>query len=248
MGEIGGYAAALKTTLGDRKLDPAFKALMLGLPTEADIAAALVSNVDTDQVLKARDFVRGQLGTRLRDTLLGIWNDTRESGGYEPSPESTGRRSLRYAVLGLLAAGMPDTTIDLIQRELASASSMTAEIGALTAMLSIDAPETQQELDKFYARHRGDNLLVDKWFALNSYVADAAKIETLMGHPDFRLSTPNRVYALIGGFTSMNLSGFHAADGEGYRVVADTILKVERDQPPGGGAHGHRFPQLAHHG
>jgi len=231
MGEIGGYAAALKTTLGDGKLDAAFKALMLGLPTEADIAAALAANVDTDQVLKARDFVRGQLGRRLRDTLLGIWNDTQESGNYQPNPESTGRRSLRYAVLGLLAAGMPDTTIDLIQRELASASSMTAEIGALTAMLSIDAPETQQELEKFYERHKGDNLLVDKWFALNSYVADAAKIETLMGHPDFRLSTPNRVYALIGGFTSMNLSGFHAADGEGYRVVADTILKVNAINP-----------------
>jgi aminopeptidase N len=231
MGEIGGYAAALKTTLGDQKLDPAFKALMLGLPTEADIAAALASNVDTDQVLKARDFVRAQLGRRLRDTLLGAWNDTRESGKYEPDPESTGLRSLRYAVLGLLAAGMPDTTIDLIQRELASASSMTAEIGALTAMLSIDAPETQLELEKFYGRHKGDNLLVDKWFALNSYVADAARIEALMGHPDFRLSTPNRVYALIGGFTSMNLSGFHAADGEGYRVVADTILKLDKTNP-----------------
>jgi aminopeptidase N len=108
---------------------------------------------------------------------------------------------------------------------------MTAEIGALTAMLSIDAPETRQELEKFYGRHRGDSLLVDKWFALNSYVADAARIETLMGHPDFRISTPNRVYALIGGFTSMNLSGFHAADGEGYRVVADTILKVNAINP-----------------
>jgi aminopeptidase N len=231
IGEIGGYAAALKTILGDGKLDQAFKALMLGLPTEADIAAALGSNVDTDKVLEARDFVRGQLGIRLKDTLLGTWNDTRESGAYEPSPQSTGRRSLRYAALGLLAAGMPDATIDLIQRELASASSMTAEIGALTAMLSIKAPETQQELDKFYERHRGDSLLVDKWFALNSYVADAARIEALMGHPDFRLSTPNRVYALIGGFTSMNLSGFHAADGEGYRVVADTILKVNAINP-----------------
>ena len=59
----------------------------------------------------------------------------------------------------------------------------------------------------------------------------AARIEALMGHPDFRLSTPNRVYALIGGFTAMNLSGFHAADGEGYRVVADTILKVNAINP-----------------
>ncbi len=231
MGAIGGYAAALKTILGDKNLDAAFKALMLGLPTEADIAATLVSDIDTDMVLQARDFVRSQLGRRLRDTLLGIWNDTKEPGDYLPNPEGTGRRSLRYAVLGLLAAGIPDMTIDLIQRELASASNMTAEVGALTAMLSIDAPETQQALDAFYGRHKADHLLVDKWFALNSYVGSAAHIEKLMRHPDFRLTTPNRVYALIGGFTSTNLSGFHSADGEGYRIVAETILKLDAINP-----------------
>jgi aminopeptidase N len=77
-------------------------------------------------------------------------------------------------------------------------------------------------------------LLVDKWFALNAQIPGAgaaARIESLMGHPDFRLSTPNRVYALIGGFTSMNLSGFNAANGEGYRVVADTILKLDVINP-----------------
>jgi aminopeptidase N len=229
--DVSGYAAALESTLGDKKLDAAFKAMMLGLPTEADIAAALVSNVDTDLVLQARDYVRGQLGAKLKHTLLGIWKDTTERGDYVPDPASTGRRSLRYAALGLLAAGAPHTSIGLIQKELASATNMTAEIGALTAMLSIDAPETAEELDRFYARHSGDHLLVDKWFALNSYVGDATKIEELMGHRDFRLTTPNRVYALIGGFTTVNLSGFHAADGEGYRIVAETILKLDAVNP-----------------
>ena len=124
--------------------------------------------------------------------------------------------------------------IELSQHDLASASNMTAEIGALTAMLGIDAPETQFELEKFYLRHAHDHLLVDKWFALNSSIPTAGaarRIEALMGHPDFRLGTPNRVYALIGGFTSTNLSGFNAADGEGYRVVADTILKLDVINP-----------------
>jgi aminopeptidase N len=52
-----------------------------------------------------------------------------------------------------------------------------------------------------------------------------------MRHPDFRLTTPNRVYALLGGFTAMNLSGFHAADGEGYRIVAETILQLDAINP-----------------
>jgi aminopeptidase N len=228
------YADALQKTLSDTTLDAAFKALMLGLPTEADIAAALGKDVDTDMVLKARDRVRAKLGSALKEGLLAIWKDTAERGAYVPSPENTGRRSLRYAALGLLAAGAPNLVVDLIQNDLATASSMTAEIGALTAMLGIDVPERNLELEKFYTRHAEDHLLVDKWFALNSYIPGAgaaARIERLMEHPDFRLSTPNRVYALIGGFSSVNLSGFNAADGEGYRVVADTILKLDRINP-----------------
>jgi aminopeptidase N len=98
-------------------------------------------------------------------------------------------------------------------------------------MLGIDAPETEAAMEAFYKRHRADHLLVDKWFALSSYTGDAAKIESLMAHPDFRLTTPNRVYALLGGFTAMNLSGFHAASGEGYRIVAETILKLDAMNP-----------------
>ena len=232
--DTAGFAAALQNTLDDRRLDPAFKALMLSLPTEPDIAAAIGKDVDTDLILQSRNLVRAELGTALKDSLLEIWRDTEERGVYAPTPENTGRRSLRYAALSLLAAGLPEVSTGLIQRDLAPASNMTAEIGALTAMLGIDAPETKLELEKFYARHAGDHLLVDKWFALNAQIPGAgaaARIESLMGHPDFRLSTPNRVYALIGGFTSMNLSGFNAANGEGYRVVADTILKLDVINP-----------------
>ncbi len=207
---------------------------MLGLPTEADIAAAIAKDVDTDLVLQSRNRLRAELGAELKDILLAIWKDTEERGAYAPTPENTGRRSLRYAALGLLAAGAPRIAVDLIQRDLSNASNMTAEIGALSTLVSIDAPETNLELEKFHTRHAGDSLLVDKWFSLHAQVATpgaAARIEALMGHPDFRLSTPNRVYALIGGFTAMNLSGFHAADGEGYRVVADTILKLDKTNP-----------------
>ena len=48
--------------LTDTTLDAAFKALMLGLPTEADIAAALGKDVDTDLVLQSRNRVRAELG------------------------------------------------------------------------------------------------------------------------------------------------------------------------------------------
>jgi aminopeptidase N len=232
--QMKGYAEALQKTLDDGSLDEAFKALMLGLPTEADIAATLAREVDTDLVLQARNQVRSELGSALRESLLAIWKDTEERGTYVPNPESMGRRSLRYAALNLLAAGAPQIAVKLAQQDLVRRTSMTAEIGALSAMTGIDGPETNLELERFYTRHAGDHLLVDKWFALNSYLPGpnaAARIEKLMGHPDFRLTTPNRVYALIGGFTAMNLAGFNAADGTGYRLVAETILKLDRINP-----------------
>ncbi len=229
-----GFADALRETVENQKLDDAFKALMLGLPTEADIAAALGSEVDADLVFKSREHLRRALGQDLKDRLLAIWSETAERGAYAPTPADTGRRALRYSAMGLLASASPDLAMGLIQREISTASNMTAEISALGAMLGIDAAETISELDKFYERHATDHLLVDKWFALNAQMPGqgaAGRIEKLMQHPAFRLTTPNRVYALIGGFTSGNFPGFHDASGEGYRVVADTILQLDRINP-----------------
>jgi aminopeptidase N len=232
--DSAGFAAALEKTLTDKTLDSAFKALMLGLPTEADIASAIGRDVDTDRVFAAREHVRRQLGLALENTLLSVWFETAETGAYSPTPENTGRRSLRFAALGLLAAANPRKCIELAVRELANARDMTTEIGALTAMLGVDAPETRNELDNFYARHAADHLLVDKWFGLNAQIPGAgaaARIEKLMAHPAFRLNTPNRVYALIGGFTTLNPAGFNAVDGEGYRIVAETILRLDAINP-----------------
>jgi aminopeptidase N len=75
---------------------------------------------------------------------------------------------------------------------------------------------------------------VDKWLLLNAQIpgADAARrIEMLTEHPAFSFTTPNRVYALIGGFTAGNPSGFNAAHGEGYAVVADVILRLNEANP-----------------
>jgi hypothetical protein len=107
--------------------------------------------------------------------------------------------------------------------ELARPHSMSAEIGALSALVQIECRERQEALDQFHARHGGDHLLIDKWLMLNAQCvgADAAaRVEALTAHPDFKWTTPNKVYALIAGFTTGNLSGFNAADGRGYQVVA----------------------------
>lgn len=52
----------------------------------------------------------------------------------------------------------------------------------------------------------------------------------LMSHPAFDLSNPNKVNALLGTFIK-NPYGFHASSGEGYQLIVDVILQLEKINP-----------------
>ncbi len=232
--DVDRYADALRAILADPAADDAFKALMLGVPTEGDIAAAIGQNVDTDQVRAARDGIRTELGRVLEKPLLEIWARTRETEEYRPDPAGTARRSLRYAALSLMLFGNPGQGIAAAITELDAPHSMSAEIGTLSALIQIECAEREAALDRFHSRHGHEHLLIDKWLMLNAQCvgSDAAsRIERLTQHADFKWTTPNKVYALIAAFTAGNSSGFNAADGSGYRVVADAIIKLDSMNP-----------------
>jgi aminopeptidase N len=228
------FADALKQTLNNNALDDAFKALMLALPPEAEIAGSAGGNADADLVVAARDHVRKEIAQRLSHTLHGIVATRRDNGAYKPDTNGTARRSLCFAALQLLGASDATAALSLAESSFARASNMSMELGSIGAVLAIDHPRRDAMLDAFYRRHSADHLLVDKWFLLNAGVPGLhahKRISTLMAHKDFKLTTPNRVYALVAGFAGGNLSGFHAASGEGYRVVADAIIALNGINP-----------------
>jgi aminopeptidase N len=45
------------------------------------------------------------------------------------------------------------------------------------------------------------------------------------------MNNPNRVRALIGTLANASQTGFHRADGEGYRFLADTVVDIDRRNP-----------------
>jgi aminopeptidase N len=51
-----------------------------------------------------------------------------------------------------------------------------------------------------------------------------------MKHPAFDIKNPNRVRALIGAFAGNHLR-FHAANGEGYRLVGEVIRALDPLNP-----------------
>ncbi len=230
---VAGFAKALNLVLADEKIDDAFKALMLALPPEAEIAANIGKDVNSATVHKAREMVRSLIAKKLLRPLKAAYARTADAKPYVPDPTGTARRALRYTALGLIAAANADAGVKLLQKDLKKISNMTAEIGALQALLTLDRAEREELMTAFYHRHKHDPLILDKWFAMQAAIpgADAAtRIEKLLHHSDFKLSTPNRVYALIGGFAG-NPSGFHAASGAGYRLVADVIVSLNATNP-----------------
>jgi aminopeptidase N len=234
MPDVAAFACGLRKTLSAPELDKAFKALMLQMPGEAEITTAIGRDVDASRVHQSRVAILKSLSTHLVSNLRKALDETKEMGRYQPASASTARRSLRLASLALLSYSEPGAAVAVARGEFDAALNMTMEAGVLAAVLHVDDVTTGQMLDRFYERHAGDHLLVDKWFAFAAAKpaqSPAARIETLTKHSAFTFKTPNRVYALIGGFTVGNLAGFHARDGSGYRLLADVIITLNSINP-----------------
>ena len=86
-----------------------------------------------------------------------------------------------------------------------------------------------------FAEHFKDNpLVMDQWFSVQAgspLPGGLARVRALMQHPAFTLKNPNKVRALVGAFAGQNLVNFHAADGSGYRFLADLVIELNALNP-----------------
>ena len=76
--------------------------------------------------------------------------------------------------------------------------------------------------------------MVDKWFSVQARSPGEDTLGRVLGltaHPAFDPRTPNRLRALVAGFSVGNAFRFHALDGAGYRFLADQILAVDAFNP-----------------
>ena len=56
-------------------------------------------------------------------------------------------------------------------------------------------------------------------------------IKALYNHPSFDFGNPNRVRALVGSFSHFNITQFHRADGKGYELLGDLLVKLNDINP-----------------
>jgi aminopeptidase N len=225
---------ALANILNDSALEPAFVALVLVPPGEADIARDIGRDVDPDAIFRARSALRAAIGGRLAPQLSALYSRLYTAGGYSPDARSAGRRALRNVALDLMAATGKSAEIARAYQQYTTADNMTDRMAALATLSLHDVVERQPALDDFYARYSSDALVVDKWFSLQATVPEPGaldKVRSLTAHPAFSLANPNRVRALIGAFAQGNPTQFNRADGAGYEFVADTVRALDPKNP-----------------
>ncbi len=223
-----GLVEAMDATLARADADPAFAAEALALPGLSYVASQMT--VETWPALHAvRQGLRAALGARLGGRLRATYDRLADTGPYRIDGGSIGRRSLRNACLGYLAAGSPDG-LALAEAQFAAQANMTDVLAALWLLCESDQPARDAALAAFYDRWRHDPLVLDKWFSIQASSPRPqalADVRALASHPDFSLRNPNRARALVGAFASGNPVRFHDASGAGYAFLEEMLAALD---------------------
>ncbi len=228
------FVDGVKQILDDTKSDKSLLGMALTLPEENYLAQQM-KMIDPDNLHRAREFVRQELASTFQRELRKVWEDNRDSGKYQLTPEAMGRRRLKNICLSYLMAGRsPDgSDLEMVLKQYHDGSNMTDVMAVLAALSHCDIPERQELLDDFYGKWKADVLVMDKWLILqatSSLPTTLDSVQELMNHPAFSMSNPNKVRSLIGAFGSNHVC-FHNKNGDGYRFLATQILTLDAGNP-----------------
>ncbi|WDA42082.1 aminopeptidase N [Erythrobacter sp. BLCC-B19] len=225
---------AFRSSLTDNALDDAMRGELLVLPSETYLFEAMAvgeRKADPGAIHAAREGLKAAIGTALAAELAAL--HARASAIALDDPAGRGARKVKTIALALIAAADPATAATLAAAQYDAADNMTDRQGALMVLCGLDCPQRPERLASFYQRYKGNELVIDKWFtlqALSLHPDVIAHVRQLAEHPDFTMKNPNRVRSLHMAFAG-NPKGFHKADGEGYRMVADVILALDPINP-----------------
>jgi aminopeptidase N len=222
----GLIAAAAATLMG--VADPAFAAEAMILPGE-NFLADQMAVADPDAIHTVREAARAAIGAQLAPILQATYQQLTDAGPYQVDGASIGRRALRNVCLAYIAAGNNRLGATLAKSQFDTWQNMTDVLASLSVLCGIDCPQRSAALNSFYRAWQEDDLVLDKWFAIQaiSDLSTPDAVRALSHHADFDLRNPNRVRALVGSFAAGNPVRFHDASGAGYRFLADTIIELD---------------------
>ncbi len=228
------FIEALARSITDTKLEPAYRAQLLAMPSEGDIARIIGRDIDPEAIHKASRWLSKQIGTATASELLSIYERTTPKGRYSPGAADAGHRALRNRALAMLLHRGRKEDIARVRTHFDDAKNLTDESAALSLLSLVSGPLSKEAFDRFHDRWKGDHIVIDQWFALQASAPQPSSLATtkrLMKHPLFAMTNPNKVRSLLFSFAGANQVNFNRPDGAGYEFIAAQVKALDRINP-----------------
>jgi aminopeptidase N len=226
------YVDAVGAVLADAQDDPAYAALMMLPPLDTELAQAM-KTPDPDGIFTARVALIRAVVAAHGARIQQLYDAMTPQGAFDPGASQAGRRALRNTCLRYLTAADDEAAATLADAHYRGATNMTDMMAGLGALTRMESPRREAAFAHFHDRFKGDALVLDKWMSLQAgscLPGTADAVRKLMTNAAFDIKNPNRVRSLVGAFAGNHLR-FHAKDGGGYRLVAETIATLDKINP-----------------
>lgn len=228
------YPQALLHLLKQSQADPALVARILQLPTPQQIAERYTRDIPVEAIVIAHHTLRETLALRLYEALSEKYIALSHEKLMDYNANAAGVRQLQNTCLYYMVHSNNEEGMTQAIAQYHEADNMTNRLAALSVIANREHPTRQLLLDDFYSRWQQDDLVLDKWFGLQSTSELPSTLDTikdLLKHSSFSYKNPNKVRALIGAFAMYNFEHFHGMDGMGYLFLAEQVRIIDRINP-----------------
>ena len=232
-GESNEFSQDIVSSFGDilkQEGNESFSALQLTLPAFDELLMSCVG-VDTDELVRATSRFKREFAQKYQSELEAKYQDC-VTAYDDKSSAGVAKRELRNVCLSYLAC------LSAHESTLAShandAENMTDAMAALKAAANEGLACFDNIMANFEQKWRDNTLVMDKWFMVSaSYNHNSIfeRLSELIDHTLFSYENPNRARSLIGAFAQLNPKHYHNRNGDGYRFIADQVIKLDSINP-----------------
>jgi len=225
------FLESLRSILEDKKLENSFKAEVLILPSEVEIADIVWVWVNPSKIHEVREFFINKISVELKDILEEIYNKLNINIDYKVNSKDIWDRKLKNSCLIYLSYIY---WANLAYDQYKNSNNMTDKLASLTCLSNIDCEERKECLNDFYEEWKDDTNVIDKWFtiqAISNLDNTLDTIKKLCNNDLFDIKNPNKTRALFNSFSVSNPYIFNKKDGSWYEFIADKVIILDKINP-----------------
>ena len=228
------FMESFRFILKNKELSNSFKAEALALPSVWELSEIIEKNICFTKLWEIRSYIKDIISNHFEEEFIELYNklNSIKYEKYSIEKEVVWNRKLKNLALKYITLASHSNY--LAYKQFKNAENMTDEMWALNCIVLIDNETTIKALQEFYDKWKNDNNVIDKWFSIqaNMKVDNILEIiEKLSNNELFDIKNPNKVRSVYSVFANSNLEKFHSQDWEGYKLIADKVIELDKLNP-----------------